>query len=55
MRQQQENDELHQRTIEALKKAAAVLTTDDMAVLCWHCGIQPEEVAEFYEPQQLAA
>lgn len=55
MRQQQEHDELHQRTIAALRKVSDFLSTDDLALLCWHCGIKPEEVAAFYEPPRKAA
>lgn len=50
-----QRDELLFRTLEALKKAAQVLNTDELAVLCYHCGIKPEEVAAFYEPPRKAA
>ena len=50
-----QRDELLFRTLEALKKAAQVLNTDELAVLCWHCGVTPDQVSDFYEPPRKAA
>ena len=48
-------EEFHFQTLEALKKAASVLNAEELAILCYHCGIRPEEVAAFYEPPRKAA
>ena len=38
------NEELYQRTIETLVKAAKSLTTEELSLLCWHCGVSYEDV-----------
>lgn len=38
------NAELHERTVDVLAKVVDVLDADELALLCWHCGIQPLEL-----------
>ena len=43
--QQQQQEELHQRTIEALEHAKqGKLDEEDLMLLCWHAGIKYEEM-----------
>lgn len=39
-----ENDELHQRTVEVLVKLVDVLDCDELSLICWHCGVQPNDL-----------
>lgn len=38
------NEELHQRTLEVLTTLVPILNCEDLALICWHCGIQPNEL-----------
>lgn len=38
------NEELHFKTIEVLIKLVPILNCDELSLLCWHCGIQPNEL-----------
>lgn len=39
------NEEIHQRTIEALQHAKeGKLTDDDLSILCMHCGIDSKDI-----------
>lgn len=38
------NAELHERTLEVLTTLVPVLNCEDLALICWHCGIQPQEL-----------
>lgn len=38
------NAELHQRTVEVLVKLVDVLDCDELSLLCWNCGIQPNDL-----------
>lgn len=41
------NEELHQRTLEALQHAKeGTLTDDDLSLLAWHAGLTLKEVNE---------
>ena len=44
--QQKALEELHQQTIEALKLCVPVLTPEQLSLLCWHCGLQPKDLAK---------
>jgi len=52
----QENQELEERTYEALVKAASVLSIAELSILCYNCGIPSRDVVEAvqrdWEPQQ---
>ncbi len=40
------NEELHHRTIVALARAAIspMVADDDLHLLCWHCGVDVQEL-----------
>lgn len=44
------NAELHERTIEVLTTLVPVLNCEDLALICWHCGIQPQELMPVERP-----
>lgn len=46
MLDQQEHQELEERTYEALIKAASVLSPEELSVLCFHAGISYKNVLE---------
>ena len=37
-------EELRARTVEVLTTLVPVLNCDDLALICYHCGIQPIEL-----------
>ena len=43
-----QNEELHQRTLVALARAAQapLMTEDDLSLLMWHCGITDRKDVE---------
>ena len=45
----QQNDELQERTFELLVKLADVTNRDELALLCWHCGIASKDVIEVWQ------
>lgn len=38
------NEELHEKTVEVLANLVPVLDCDDLALLCWHCGVRTDEL-----------
>lgn len=38
------NEELHFKTIQVLVKLVPILNCDELALLCWHCGLQPNDL-----------
>ena len=42
MNQQQQNEELQQRTEQALNEARPFISASSYQLLCWHCGIAPQ-------------
>lgn len=56
MMQQQMNEELHRQTLDVLVKLVDVLTCDELALICWHCGVSTNElmpVAPVFQRMQL--
>jgi hypothetical protein len=39
-----ENEEMHQLTIETLKKAVGTWTDDELSLMCYLCGVNAEDV-----------
>lgn len=43
------NEELHQRTTQALLKAwDGHMEDEDLSLLCWHCGIPYQDIKDIY-------
>lgn len=38
------NQELHQRTVEILTNLVDVLDCEDLSILCWHAGVDVNEL-----------
>ena len=43
-RQQQANEELHERTVEILTSLVDVLDCEELSLLCFHCGVSTNEL-----------
>ena len=42
MNAQQQDDELRQRTEQALQEAKPFISAASYQLLCWHCGVRPQ-------------
>ena len=51
MNAQQQNEELQQRTEEALAEAKPHISAASYQLLCWHCGVVPKWIANLKQQE----